>query len=448
MIWSLVRAGFFLGFAAALALALSWLLQVPGAVRIAFAGREVSATPVMFVLLLALLFLALWLLLRLSGLVAAGLRFLAGDTTAVSRYLDRNRERRGFDALTQSLLALQSGEADRAQAEALRAERLLGRPDLAQVLKAQAAEAGGNGALAEQAYRAMLGGPDTRFAGLLGLMKRRMAAGDHAKALKLAEKAAELRPRHPATLEALFALQTREADWAGARRTIGALTRAKIIPRAVSARREAVVLAASALAAQARGEAGVVALEAGEACRLAPGLVPAVALSAASLAAEGNLKGAQRLITRAWAREPHPLLAAAWAGFAAGETPSERRSRFEPLLKSGPTDHREARLLTSELALAAEDFPAARRAFGTGEPADRRETAVAAALARGEGRPDDEVRALLTRAINAPPGPAWVCSNCGQVHDDWAALCTRCAGFDTLGWGAGAAGGGLPVVAG
>ena len=46
------------------------------------------------------------------------LRFINGDETALSRYFDRNRERRGFEALSDGLMALASGEGRDAMAKA------------------------------------------------------------------------------------------------------------------------------------------------------------------------------------------------------------------------------------------------------------------------------------------------------------------------------------------
>ena len=40
------------------------------------------------------------------------LRFLLGDETAISRYFSRSRERRGFDALSDGMVALASGDAE------------------------------------------------------------------------------------------------------------------------------------------------------------------------------------------------------------------------------------------------------------------------------------------------------------------------------------------------
>ena len=48
--------------------------------------------------------LAVWLFLKLFNLLVAVIRFLNGDETAITRYFDRNRERKGFQALADGLL--------------------------------------------------------------------------------------------------------------------------------------------------------------------------------------------------------------------------------------------------------------------------------------------------------------------------------------------------------
>ena len=93
-------------------------------------------------------------------------------------------------------------------------------------------------------------------------------------------------------------------------------------------------------------------------------------------------------------------------------------------------------LLQAELLVAAEDFPAARRALGdvaTRHPTQR-SLAILAAIARGEGAEDSTVREIVTRAIAAPRGPQWVCDKCQAVHGTWHPVCDNCGGFDTLSW--------------
>ena len=57
-------------------------------------------------------------------------------------------------------------------------------------------------------------------------------------------------------------------------------------------------------------------------------------------------------------------------------------------------------------------------------------------LVAGEKGDDAEARAWLERAGAAAPAPAWVCGDCGNRLESWAALCARCGGFDTFAFGA------------
>jgi HemY protein len=93
-------------------------------------------------------------------------------------------------------------------------------------------------------------------------------------------------------------------------------------------------------------------------------------------------------------------------------------------------------MLDAELALAAEDFPAARKALG--DLADTQPTtrslALMAAIERGSGESDEVVRGWLAKALNASRGPQWVCDKCNHVHATWAPVCENCGAFDTLAW--------------
>ena len=93
-----------------------------------FAGREAVIPPLAAIIGLLILTLALWVVFKLAGLLVAVLRWVNGDDTAFSRYQQRNKERKGYAALSDSLIALASGEARDAAAKAQKAERLLGRP--------------------------------------------------------------------------------------------------------------------------------------------------------------------------------------------------------------------------------------------------------------------------------------------------------------------------------
>lgn len=128
MLWSLVKILIFVALVGAATLGASYLLDMEGGVRIAMAGIEINLTPIKAVIAAILLVIAVWLFLKLLGLLVALLRFINGDETALSRYFDRNREKKGFDALAEGMMALASGEGRKAMSKAAKAERYLDRP--------------------------------------------------------------------------------------------------------------------------------------------------------------------------------------------------------------------------------------------------------------------------------------------------------------------------------
>ena len=72
------------------------MLETPGEVKIAFGGREFFVSPIGFVVGVGVAGAAALVLLKILGFLAALMRFLLGDETAISRYFSRSRERRGL----------------------------------------------------------------------------------------------------------------------------------------------------------------------------------------------------------------------------------------------------------------------------------------------------------------------------------------------------------------
>lgn len=435
MLWSVIKIILFIVLVGALTTGAGYLTQLSGGVRVDVGSIEFTLGPLQAAIAAIVLMLALWLVMKFTGLLVAFIRFLSGDETALTRHFQRNRERKGFEALSDALVALASGEGRVAMAKAQRAERLLQRPDLSNLIVAQAAEMSGERKRAAEVYKALLGDERTRFVALRGLMRQRLAEGDTAAARKLAERAFALKPRHEEVQDVLLRLQALEHDWKGARRTLGAKLRHGQLPRDVYRRRDAVLALAEArehLAAGRMLEAQEAAIEAN---RLSPTLVPAAVMAARAYVEQGKPRLATRVILKAWETEPHPDLAAAFAEIVPDETPEARLKRFQTLVRVHP-DHPETRMLLAELHIAAGDFPAARRALAdlAARTPTARVCALMAAIERGSGAPESVVRGWLARALTAPRGPQWVCENCHAVHATWSPVCSACSAFDTLAW--------------
>ena len=237
MLWSLVKILIFVALVGMLALGAGYLMETEGGVRLTVAGMEYSLSPLQSVLAALVLGLLVWVLLKLFSLMVAVAKFLNGDETAISRYFDRGRERKGYQALADGMMALASGEARVAMTKAARAEKYLQKPELTNLLTAQAAEMSGDTKKATETYKTLIQDDRTRFVGVRGIMKQKLAEGDSDTALKLAEKAFALKPHHEEVQDTLLRLQARAHDWSGARATLGAKLKSGSLPRDVYTRR-------------------------------------------------------------------------------------------------------------------------------------------------------------------------------------------------------------------
>ncbi len=435
MLWSLIKILAFVAFVIAATFGVTMLMDMQGGAQITFGGSEITLSVLQiaigFLLLIVAVAIGLWVLKFLFAV----LRFINGDDTAISRYFNKNRQRKGYDALSESMIALASGDAKVAMTQASKANRLLARPELTNVLTAQAAELAGDKAKAEETYKALLTDERTRFVGVRGLMQQKLAAGDTETALQLAKKAFEIKPRHIETQDVLLRLQAESNDWAGARSTLTQKLRLGAMPRDVYKRRDAVLALSEArdiLDDDKPIEARETAIEAN---RLSPDLIPAAVMAARGYIEQGNAKYATRVLKKAWDTKPHPDLAAAFAEIVPTESATERLKRFSALTRLRP-EHAETRMLLAELNIAAEDFPEAKRSLGDlieTEPTARNLTLMAA-IERGQGAEEAVVRGWLTRALTASRGPQWCCDNCQQVHPSWMPVCSNCHAFDTLSW--------------
>lgn len=421
MLGSVLRVLIFGAIVVGLAWGATYLVQNPGGIIITWGGREYPPiSSIEFVLGILAICVALVLLFKLTGLVLAFFRFLAGDDNAIRRFFDRSRERKGLEALSASMIAVAAGDAPTARARAERAERLLERPELTRLLNAQAAELAGDADRARLYWRALASEPETQYIGVKGLLGQAIKAGDNALALKLAERAFDIRPQDGDVLSTLYRLQIEGLNWDAARRTVQAQRRAGVIDKDAAPRLEAQISLMEAAQAEGFGEIEHARKLAIEAAKRDPSSVDAVVTAARHLTASGSLKIASRLLIDAWRLNPHPDIAAAYAAIEPTETPAARARRFAKLFEANP-GNLESICLKAELALVAGDWRAAKAAAGTVPSAEitPRLAAVMAAIARAEGKPEPEVRGWLARALGAGGGPV---SAAGAGTIDHAAL--------------------------
>ncbi len=160
-----------------------------------------------------------------------------------------------------------------------------------------------------------------------------------------------------------------------------------------------------------------------EACKLAPTLVPAAAISGRLTAQTGDYRRASRMLEAAYAQTPHPDLAAAYLRVRHGDSSEDRLTRARTLARTAPNDP-ESLLTVGRAALEAHDVAAARAAIAPliasdsphGRPT-RRVCLLMADIEEAEGN-HGAVREWLGRAARAPRDKAWVAD--GVISDRWA----------------------------
>lgn len=413
--------------AVVIALAL-WFADNPGLVTIDWAGWQVDTTVFVALILAAAVIGVLTLLWR-------GLGWLQGVPRGVRRYRAEKRKLRGYEALTQGLVAVAAGDADDAQLHAERAGALLPEMPLTQLLSAQAAQLAGDDVIAAQRYEAMLERGNGAFLGYRGLLTLALKRGDNERALELAEQARLLRPNTPWLLETLVDLKGRTGDWTSAADELTALSRRRGAPADTGLRR-AVAELALAREAAGRGDTkgGLKHIE--RATMLAPSFVPAIAAEARAHLTRGRGKRAAKIVEAAWPTVQHPELADLYLAAGAGDAPADRLKRAETLARLAP-EAAESLLLLGRAHLAAQIFADARRDL---EAAARlpltaqRALRALAELERAEKHDADAAAQWSQLAATAPASPAWICSACDHAETTWDPACPSCGAVGTQEW--------------
>lgn len=392
----------------------------PGEVRVTWGSWQID-TSGLFALLLLVALLAIALpLLRL-------VMFVMDAPGRLGKASQRARVRRGQEALALGLIAAEAGEFDQARRHADKAEDLIDEPRLALLLQARSAEVGGDTAGAERAYAGMLQNEDTEVLGRKGLMNAALKRGDRTAARTHAEAALKVSKTAVWPFQYAFDLAVQQGDWEAAIDTLDAGDKRKQIDDKAAKRRRAVLLAASAAKAERDRRPDKAADMAQKAFRMAPGFAPAAALAARLLASEGKHERAAAILEEAWESGPHPALAHAYRDLIPGENRDTRAARLQAFAERR-RDHREARMVTAELAIERGDWGGAQAALEDAyrENPSSRVAILFAQVARGRGD-ENAARTWLAQAATAPreldwsdldpEGPAFLYDD-----SDWARL--------------------------
>ncbi|ESR22578.1 heme biosynthesis protein HemY [Lutibaculum baratangense] len=421
----MIRAFLYVLVVAALAIAASWLADLPGAFQLTVAGYQFETSLLVAFVLLLLVVAAVMIL---WWLISAIFR----SPAAVSGYFRARRRDKGYHALSRGMVAAAAGDVRLTKHYSAEARRLAPRESLTVLLAAQAAQLSGDRAAARAAFEAMLARPDTELLGYRGLYIEAQRDGDYAAARTYAEEAARRAPSLPWAGNALLDYQTREHDWDEALATVKRNADARLIDRKAAARQRAVLLTAKAQETEEKDPDAALA-QAQEAHKLAPDLVPAAVIAGRLLSATGSSRQAAKIVERTWKEHPHPDLAEVYAHARQGDSAQDRLKRVRALADKRPHEA-ESRMAVAVAAIEAREWPAAREALEPllRERPTRRTCMLMAEIEEGERGDAGRVREWLSRALHAPRDAAWVAD--GYVSEEWQPVSPVTGELDTFEW--------------
>ena len=419
----------FLAMAATMVVAV-WLANRPGAVVIEWHSWRVDTSVGILLLALAVIVVlvsAMWLMWR----------WIVGAPAAIKESWGAGRRRKGYQALTQGMVAVAAGDPGEARRMAQRAEGLLSddaRP-LTLLLSAQAAQIAGDRDAARRSFEAMLNDDQTAFLGLRGLIVQAIRDGQAPRALGYAEQAFRLKPDTPWVTHSLFDMQAHAGKWRAALETLQSGIKRKIVDPDRGRVLKALLLVERSRAVEREGDsAGATAL-AREAHGQAPERIPVVLRYAERLLAEGDSRRAMRVLERGWAQTPYPDMAQLYLA-AGGEQDAVRRVQSLGRLTAGKPDDIETHVALARETREARLWGEARRHLtaAAGTTPTTRICRLMADLEEQEFGDGAKVRQWLARASDAPSDNAWRCSACHAAHERWQSICTTCGAFGTLNW--------------
>ncbi len=421
----MIRALVFIVIVFAAALGFAWLADRPGTVDIVWLGYEIRLS----VMTATIAVLAIFFLLLIAWNLAAA---VLHSPAAATHYIRGRRNRKGYSALSRSILALTAGDAARGAHLGQEAARYLKNEPAAAVLIAQAAQASGNRAKAEAHYAALLENKQTQPVALHGLFVGAEQHGDGKAARAYAQQAFDLAPHLTWAAEAHIGYQALDGDWEGALETLEKNVANKVIDRQAFLRQRAALLTARAQELEESDPERALVL-ATEADRLAPDLVPAAVLAARLSAKRGEVRKATKILETAWKALPHPDLAEAYTHARAGDSALDRLKRAETLAKLRP-NHPQGALTLTRAHLDMRDFARARAALEPLTHGAPTQTVcmMMAELEDAETGDEGRMREWLARAVRATEDPAWIAD--GIVSRVWAPVSPVTGRIDAFEW--------------
>jgi HemY protein len=382
---------FFLLILCGIAFGFSHLAELEGSVNVnAFGNTIEMPLAVAFLLILA----SFVLIFAFISVIKAILK----SPKAALRLNRERKKRKGFEALSNGLLAITAGDHKSADYHAKDAMRLLPNEPLSLLLSAQSQQLQGNITGAEKSFRAMLEKPETKLIGLKGLHFEAERRGDEEAKRLIAEDAVKIAPTAHWAASSLLKSEVASNDYEAALRSVEKQYSARLIDKTQSRRLKAVILTA-------KGDES--------ALKESPDFLPAINLVAKLKSEAGDTKKAIKLLEAVWKTQPNPDSAKLLREILAKD-PTNRIKRIKQI--AGKDE--QSALLIARIALDASDYSETRTQLTPFLETPRRSTCLLMAeLEMRESNDIGKSREWTGKALRARPDLTWMCD--GLSYDTW-----------------------------
>ncbi|WP_144751675.1 heme biosynthesis protein HemY [Bartonella saheliensis] len=399
-----------------LGLLFGWVANHNGVLVLTFLHFRFSASLLTVLSVLILLFGILALLWWLFSV-------LFSVPSALSNYFYKRHKRRGYEALSQGILAVFSGDGVLAQQMEARVDKYLAGKDepLVKLLQAQTLSLQNNSAAAIPLYEEMRKETPTKLAGLYGLFREAIKNKAYEAAQQYAEEALALSPALVWANQTVLDQLSRSGQWDKA---LTVFERAKqALPRSVRSTSErqhiqALLLCGKALhlfeTHPAEARAAIL-----KAHKLEPDFVPITVIAADILYKLNEVRKADKMIMTAWQKEPHPDLSALYLEREEGAVGRLKKAKT---LASYHKDTFEAAFLIAKAALDAGEIVLAREQAQKALQYHQRESVylLLADIEEAQGNNQGAVRQWLSLALRAERDPVWMCD--GSIFASWSVV--------------------------
>ncbi|MEM1036950.1 MAG: heme biosynthesis HemY N-terminal domain-containing protein [Pseudomonadota bacterium] len=325
-----------------------WASRLPGGLTLDLGNGAVYEFEVVYAILAIIL---------LGAAIALVWSFLTGLVTLPARF-SRSRKASKIEsankALADGLLAAEAGDVALAKKMAKKSAQYASDDRMKLLLEARTAEISDDWSGAERAWGQLARLPGGQLAGLRGAASAASARGDTLSAETRAREALELKTTAEWPFNTLFDSQVAAGHWRAALEALILGEKRGHISGDSLRRRRAVLYTAlsTELTNEQRKDAQRLLAEA---IKAAPGFPAAAWHGARHLMGDRKIKSAQGVLELGWKARPHPALAQLSRRLSAEDGEKSANARLKSLIATNP-DHRESRILKSELAMADKDW--------------------------------------------------------------------------------------------